>query len=285
MTFNTPYTILGTDKKPKLQYYHEFVTAKNESDTAETINKLHTQEYYELSFFISGNRKIKVEDTVYDFSDGDLFMVTPGENHGGSQSYGALDRYRIHIWPDAFDLLPDKQGIFDIFSKENHKSNKISFDKNQLQLVYGYLTNIDNNLNFGSPETRHIRAFAEIIKLLALIRNIVYGEHIYSTKNPLLLNILSYIASSYDTVTTTDIEKQFSISHSTLWRLFSKEMNMSPYAYILDIKLRKAILLLCQGIDVQTVSDLCGFCDCSYFIKKFKEKYGSTPNQQRKNLP
>jgi len=284
MILNTPQTILGTEVEPKIQFFHEFLNAKSDAGE-ERFNPLHKQEYYELSFFVSGQRSIKVGETVYNFTGGDVFMVTPGVKHGGGSTCGTFDRYRMHIWPNAFDSHPNKQGMFDCFSKISEKGNKISFNKAEFELVYGYLTNIDANLNFGSPETRYILAFSEIIKLLALLRRIVFSESIYTTKNPLLLNILSYIASAYDTVTTTDIEKQFSISHSTLWRLFSKEMNMSPHEYILHIRLNKAILLLTQGIDVQTVSDLCGFCDCSYFIKKFKERYGLTPNQQRKNLP
>ena len=74
-----------------------------------------------------------------------------------------------------------------------------------------------------------------------------------------------------------EIEQHFSISHATLWRLFQKELSASPSEYILDIKLKKAKIMLLQGFGVQLVSDQCGFCDCSYFIKKFKLKYGKTP--------
>ena len=282
MAFNNSYTVFGDESAPKIQFYHEIVKSKKSPAEKDLYGQLHTQSYYEFSFFISGKRKIKVENKIYEFKAGDVFLVSPSEMHGGEIIHDELDRYRLHIWQHAFDVLPDANGIMDIFNREKNPNNKITLTEAQQKTVYHYLSNIDNSIKLGSPSTKNIAALADIIKLLVFLNELVYkSEEPTAPKNKLLLNILSFIESSYDIVTVGEIEAQFSLSHATLWRLFQKELATSPSAYILDIKLKKAKIMLSQGMDVQTVSDQCGFCDCSYFIKKFKKKYGATPYKSK----
>ena len=276
------YTVFGTEKDPKIQFYHEVVSPKNLYGEGDDFAKLHTQDYYELSFFISGKRRIKVGKRIYDFKGGDVFFVSPKEPHGGDLAHGALDRYRLHIWPGAFDAFPDTEGIMDLFNKERYKSHQITLGEEAQKNVYHYLSEIDNSIKLGRAETRNISALADIIKLLAFLLDLISEKQTMSApKNKLLLSILSFIESAYDSVSVEEIEMHFSISHATLWRLFQKELSTSPSAYILDIRLKKAKIMLSQGFGVQTVSDQCGFCDCSYFIKKFKGKYGVTPYKSK----
>ena len=272
------YTVFGTEDAPKIQFYHEVVNPKNQQKEGETFSRLHTQDYYEISFFISGKRRIKVFEKIYDFKGGDVFFVSPNEAHGGELTHGALDRYRLHIFPGAFDGFPDREGILALFDREKCTSHRITLGENEQRVVYHYLSDIDNSIKLGPPSTKNISALADIIKLLALLCDLIFEkQRIDAPKNKLLLSILSFIESSYDTVSVGEIEQHFSISHATLWRLFQKELSASPSEYILDIKLKKAKIMLLHGFGVQPVSDQCGFCDCSYFIKKFKQKYGKTP--------
>ncbi len=289
------YTVFGTDENPKIQFYHEIVNPKNtKSDVP--FPQLHTQDYYEFNFFIAGKRNIKVGDRVYSFKAGEIFLAAPEEVHGGEMTHGVLDRYRLHIFPRALESLPQGgAGLHSLFRRERrqpHRSqrasaerdgvNRIVLSEHQQQAVYHYLSNIDNSIKLGNPQTRDISAYADILKLLVLLCDLLdKKEASLSPKNKLLLDILSFIETSYDSVSVGEIEQHFCLSHATLWRLFSRELHASPSAYILDIRLKKARIMLSQDFDIQTVAEQCGFCDCSYFIKKFKKKYGETPHRFR----
>lgn len=276
------YTVLGTDDAPKIQFYHEIVNPKNTEKSGEAFARLHTQEYYEISFFISGKRRIKVGDRVYDFKGGDIFFVSPYEAHGGHLVHGVLDRYRLHIWPSALHSFPISDGIKAMFSGETPAGNRITLNEKQQAAVYHFLSEIDSSIKLGDPATKNVSALSDIMKLLVFLYGIIYNkEEIASLKNKLLLDVLAFIESSYDSVGVSDVEKQFGLSHATLWRMFREEMAISPSAYILDVRLKKAKMMILQGLDIQTVSDECGFCDCSYFIKKFKQKYGQTPYKSK----
>ncbi len=278
MALKHAYTVLGEESAPKIQFYHEIVSPRAETVGGDGFGKMHTQAYYELSFFISGKRRIKVGEKIYDFKAGEIFLVSPTEAHGGALSHEALDRYRLHIWPGAFDLFPDKNGLMALFDRIKYVGNRIALSEDSQKIVYHYLSNIDNSIKLGAPETKNISALADIIKLLVLLCELSQGkERGIAPKNRLLLNILSFIETSYDSVTVSEIETHFSLSHATLWRLFQKELDLSPTAYILDIRLKKAKIMLSENFSVQTVSDQCGFGDCSYFIRQFKKAYGITP--------
>ena len=272
------YAIMGSLEDPEILFYHEIVNPRSEGRADEDFARLHTQDYYEFSFFIAGKRRIKVGDSVYDFKAGEVFLTSPEEAHGGSLSHGVLDRYRLHIWPRALERFPQERGLSALFHREKYTMNRIPLNESQQKSVYHYLSDIDNSIKLGNPSTKNILAFADVLKLLVFLCDLIEKrEESASPKNKMLLDILSFIETSYDSVTVSEIEAQFSLSHATLWRLFSHELATSPSAYILDVRLKKAKMMLSQGFDVQSVSDECGFCDCSYFIKKFKKKYGQTP--------
>lgn len=287
MQTTNAYFVLGTQSDPMILFYHEVVSPRSTARVGEHFGKMHTQEYYEFSFFISGKRSIKVGECVHSFKGGEIFLAMPGEEHGGSLTHGTLDRYRLHIFPRALERLPVSLARSVIFRRAPYSLNRITLDECRQEAVYTYLSDIDRSIKLGHPETRNVYAYADILKLLSFLCDRIEGREASEVPaSKLLLDVLSFIESSYDTVTVSAIEQHFCLSHATLWRMFTRELGSCPSAYIMDMRLKKARAMLSQGFDVQTVSDQCGFCDCSYFIKKFKKKYGETPyrHQAEKEL-
>lgn len=73
---------------------------------------------------------------------------------------------------------------------------------------------------------------------------------------------------------------QVGLSMASLYRLFKRELGISPLEYIVleRIKLAKK-LLKDRSIYVKNVSFEVGFDDCNYFIRAFKHHEGITPKQ------
>lgn len=102
-------------------------------------------------------------------------------------------------------------------------------------------------------------------------------------KDGLFEDILKYFESSYGSkYVIRDSLKRFVISRSTLWRLFKAHTDITPVQYVEKIRLENARLLLCNNVGILNISLICGFSDCSYFIRRFKIKYGLTPLQFKK---
>lgn len=71
-----------------------------------------------------------------------------------------------------------------------------------------------------------------------------------------------------------------SLSTASLYRLFKRELGISPVEFIIIERIKYAKRLLKdQNIYIKNVSFEAGFDDCNYFIRAFKHHEGITPKQ------
>ncbi len=78
------------------------------------------------------------------------------------------------------------------------------------------------------------------------------------------------------------LSKEFMISGKYLSSIFKKTTGMNLKRYINMVRVKKAAIMLEQTeISIQDVSYLCGYNDCSYFTKIFKQLLGITPSEYR----
>lgn len=72
------------------------------------------------------------------------------------------------------------------------------------------------------------------------------------------------------------------LSTASLYRLFKRELGISPIEFIILERIRLAKRLLQdQDVYIKNVSYEAGFDDCNYFIRTFKHYEGITPKQYR----
>ena len=74
------------------------------------------------------------------------------------------------------------------------------------------------------------------------------------------------------------------MGRTSFYNKFKALTGMSPGDYINNYKLKQAALWLKQDahLSVMDISERLGFNTTSYFCRKFKERYGTTPSQFRK---
>ena len=90
--------------------------------------------------------------------------------------------------------------------------------------------------------------------------------------------ILAYIDENLTSIKTTDdVSRAFFISNPTLDRLFRKYVHLSVHKFLEAKRLSLAESLLKGGATVTEACYGAGFSDCSRFISKFKERFGTTP--------
>jgi AraC-like DNA-binding protein len=69
-----------------------------------------------------------------------------------------------------------------------------------------------------------------------------------------------------------------------LTRVFTEEVGMPPYAYVMGLRLRQARDLLKQGEAITAVAFATGFTDQAHFSRHFKKHFGVTPGNYRATL-
>ncbi|WP_316801361.1 AraC family transcriptional regulator [Pedobacter frigidisoli] len=97
-------------------------------------------------------------------------------------------------------------------------------------------------------------------------------------QNPLAF-VLNYIKSNLnEKISINNLSDKACMSKATFYRLFKRELGISPNDFILAEKINKAKMLLAQpGSKVASISFELGFNDANYFIRTFKKLVGITP--------
>lgn len=94
-------------------------------------------------------------------------------------------------------------------------------------------------------------------------------------------NALKYIHQHiYEPIRVKEIARQIHMSESNLSKKFRKEVGTSISVYIEDMKLKEAKKMLLQRErSVVEISECLGFCNSSYFAKRFKDAFGILPSK------
>ena len=97
-------------------------------------------------------------------------------------------------------------------------------------------------------------------------------------QNPLAF-VLNYIKTNLnEKISINSLSDKACMSKATFYRLFKRELGISPNDFILAEKISRAKVLLAQpGTKVASISYELGFSDANYFIRAFKKIVGTTP--------
>ena len=97
---------------------------------------------------------------------------------------------------------------------------------------------------------------------------------------------LEYIEEHLDQdISLEEMAASAGVSKTEVLRCFHKTLQTTPYSYVMEARLSKAADLLAEtGLPVGEIASRTGFNQQSYFGKRFKEKMGVTPLEDRRKM-
>lgn len=97
--------------------------------------------------------------------------------------------------------------------------------------------------------------------------------------------MLQYIHDHFgEPMDTAQIAESAMISESEALRCFHTMINTTPIQYVKQYRLGRAAELLTSTTEkIVTIGLHCGFQEMSYFARSFRQAYGCTPSEYRKN--
>ncbi len=226
------------------------------------------------------------EKKEFEYLPGETVIVPPSET------------MRIDF-PEATDLNPTqcialaidngqiKQTIKylnEYFPKEsNDEEWKLNYDEyhfyNNEEIAYL----INKVIKVCSDTSREKDVLADLTLKELLVRimqtqnlTLLQGE---SLNNNPLSYVIGYIKSNLnEKISIESLSNKACMSKATFYRLFKRELGVSPNDFILAEKMKKAKeMLLKPGIKIAAISYELGFSDANYFIRAFKKIVGMTP--------
>ncbi len=233
----------------------------------------HIHDFYEIYVNLSGDVSFLVQDSLYPIAEGDIILTAPHELHRCIFHSDCVHEH-FCIWIKDFffaenvpeigsrhhlSLSPDKKAqLFSLcFALCEHLQKHEPYSFAVLQSFYGIL-----NIIFSSGKSSS--AVTELPGPLA--------------------DIVDYITEHYSdpACTVSALCERFYMSKSTLCRHFRNQLQTTPSEYIESKRFSEAKKLLWAGISVQDACFASGFSDCSYFIYRFRKKFGLTPYRYQK---
>ena len=101
-----------------------------------------------------------------------------------------------------------------------------------------------------------------------------------------LQKALNYIGENYSRpITVNDIADHVGLSPSRLYRIFMRQIYISPQQYLMEFRVREGLSLLEKRVgSVKEIAQAVGLDDPLYFTKLFKKLTGKSPTDYMKNL-
>ncbi|MBO4327115.1 MAG: helix-turn-helix transcriptional regulator [Clostridia bacterium] len=260
---------------------------------------MHTHEWYEIYYIISGDASFLVEGTEYKLRENDILIMRSAEAHKLSVRPGTpYERIAVHFAPalisgvDQSDLLlepfihrplgrgnlfrlPSASTLFDRFVNCPDRSAErvmlIVSVLGVLSAVYSaYFTRF-------SPE----RPGEGIDADSAMLKNHAGGnsQDGFGTTSALIDHINEHLFSD---ISLDDLCARFFVSRSQLERVFKKATGSSVWKYILIKRLIAARERILAGDKVYPAALSCGFKDYSSFYRAYSAHFGHAPGDDRR---
>lgn len=97
--------------------------------------------------------------------------------------------------------------------------------------------------------------------------------------------IINYLDTNYkENITLEELANKFELNSFYIIRLFKSQMNLTPRAYLINMKINKSKELLQEGLSIVDTALECGFFDQSHFHKNFLKIVAVTPKEYQLNF-
>lgn len=113
--------------------------------------------------------------------------------------------------------------------------------------------------------------------------NTAFSDHLNFSEK--ITDMIQYMKENIKSVTFSELAKKFSYSERQLARLLIKYTGKNFSSILQDLRIQKACQLLKEkNLSVREIILECGCKNQNHFYKMFKNYYGKTPAQYRKDI-
>ena len=226
-----------------------------------------------VQYVISGSGVIICDNKIHTVREGDTFLLSEGKDQ---IYYSTPDNNFERIWINFKGELGKKlieiYGLKDIVVFKNTNCREI------LEEIQNYCLETKDPVTYKNGTAL---LFHKLIQFLALNKNEtpVLSNQIEAIRLFLDLNVMNNPSLS-------DVASHFSMSKEHLIRIFSKTYEITPHQYILQSRIRIAMIMLKTTDDsITEISDKLSFSDQHHFSEAFYKHVGIRPSAFRKNVP
>lgn len=238
---------------------------------------LHTHDTYVFGVVTAGCNTYRLRGGLVRAQAGHVCFINPGEPHDG----GAVEQpfsYRM-TYPDADwmrALTEDVSGKAQTAAPSFAAT--ITFDEDIAQLFMRGHEALEQQAEGLCADEWLIAAAG-----LALVRYAGAPAAAPSRAGAKLDRVKALLDEAPElSPSLDDLAGIAGMSRFHLLRAFRREAGLTPHAYLIDARVRRARALLRRGGGLADVAAQCGFADQAHFTRAFKARMGVTPGAFRR---
>lgn len=254
-----------------LCHYEKLITLGDES-----IEPAHIHDCFEIFFNLGNDVSFLVNNKLYPVCRGDAIISGSNDIHVCIYQKTCVHTY-FCLWIDAEEGSSIAKAL-----KETSKNPLLSYDAETREMLQTILFSLNTCIQ---AENEDLNKTALLLQLITLLSKRQSHDAAFSAIPEPLQKILDDINDNFAEIRyVNDILEHHFISSATLNRWFKRYIHLSPREFLESKKLSHAASLLASG---KSVTDACmqsGFSECSYFIGRFKKKFGETPYKYKQRF-
>lgn len=255
----------------------------------------HTHNFYELILVNEGCGIHHLNDTSFNFSESDIFLLTPEDHH--SFELHSFTRFTyIKFTEQIFDEKPDWNGsdwlkkVERILFRPNTIPESIIADTSDREMMFVLAEKLKTEFTQPGLYSRQLmlELFGAILTLIVrhLSRRNYEDSRVTHEEKSRLSDILAFIRQHIgnpEKITQQRIASEFHLSHNYVSTYLRKHTGMGLRQMITQTRLKTAERLLRQStLTISQIAGNLGFTDASHMNKAFRKYRGMNPSEYRK---
>lgn len=258
----------------------------------------HWHDSMEVLYILDGDLNINIEQMSYSLNAGEFIIIDSNMIHS---TYCKTYSHSLIIQIPYLFLkthIPDIDYMhFETTSSVpgNPLSEQVTPTVPPDTLITDTIRNILNQLTdlwYTKPEGYRLKYYSYIFDLLYIMMqhfkvDITQNEYHQSEKYmERLTSVMSYVKQHYqEDISLQDITEYLALNPSYFARFFKKYMGMTFTEYLSTIRLRAIYEeIITTDLPVQIILERNGFTNYKLFMRMFRQTYGCTPSQKRKEI-
>ena len=233
----------------------------------------HVHDHYVIGVVDRGTRSLTCRGRREAIGPGDVLLFNPGDSHGCVQEDGVLDYRGLNIPRDAMRALAERSADLRVpsgFTQPVVRDRELA----------RRLEDLHRAVLEDAPPLR--REEALVLAFSRLLPDWAGRAATAHTCRAEVERACAFMGDCFARhLTLADISRQAGLGKSALVRAFAREKGVTPYRYLLAVRVDRARQMLEQGRSPAETALAAGFSDQSHFTNYFTAYTGLTPGAYR----
>jgi AraC-like DNA-binding protein len=243
------------------------------------VYALHAHETYVVGTIHAGCETWSARGTQHYAGPGDVLFNHPLDVHDGA-AYG--DGYSYRMTYPTVELMRRVASVVSERPVTATPAFRIAVvhDPDGARLFEAAHAALEHGVDALAGEELLLRAYGRLLVLHAGVEPVPLGRE----RGP-VARVRDVIEQRYaEPLTLSELAEVAGLSTHHLIRVFRAEIGLTPHAYVVDVRVRRAQDLLRAGLLPAEVALRVGFADQAHLTRAFKARIGAAPGAYRRAL-